>query len=67
MVGLFALAVVLVNAGLIFISLYNGRVPARWPTPRIVRAEKPVPFWATIVVYAVGAVAGAVLAGKFIH
>ena len=65
-VGFFGLATALLCAGVIAVSLSNGKVPARWPVPELDRRLSPIGFWLTIFGYLVGAVMGALLANKFI-
>ncbi len=65
-VGFLGLGATLLCTGVIVVSLYTGRVPARWPVPALDRQNASIGFWLTIFTYAVAAVTGALLPTSFI-
>jgi len=47
-------------------SLSKGYIPARWPAPRVYRAEHAAFYWSNIAGYAMGGVLSLGLALKFV-
>lgn len=66
-VGFLGLAAALICTGVVIVSLFSGRVPARWPVPSLYRRSTPKSFWMMIVIYAAGAIMSGLLASQFIN